>query len=184
MDSDDDFYSNTNKFKQCTKHNHKTECTVKTKNLSVLNSAQFGTASRPLNGPVEIFGGIITHGSIDIDVMVVTNSSGGAINVSVPNNITTVYVNPANGNINLNLSNGTLNEVLLVKDVSLINGNGSMFNVSISGSAIETYRSDGSLVASVGGTYVLNTSGGSVSFRYFNNTWIIENQFLGNQRLI
>ena len=117
-----------------------------------------------------------------------------------------VYVNPIDGIIWIQL--GTVNDssfesdrTLVIKDVSLETGKTSTNNVHIMvpkanngvvQTKIEYYNENGNLVVSSDnklGGYILNTAGGSVTYRYVDAfipggsaTWMIQNQFLGNLR--
>jgi len=115
-----------------------------------------------------------------------------------------IYANPVNGTIwvQLGIPSDTgfeANRKIVIKDVSLESGQSSPYNINIIvpptevGSIqtrIEYYN--GKLLAlssdKLSG-YVLNTVGGSVTYRYVEsfmpgqpNTWVIENQFIGNPR--
>ncbi len=56
--------------------------------------------------------------------------------------------------------------------------------ITVSNSSIEHYDQC-KLKISLSGTYIINTSGGSVTFRYMSDQkcWLIENQLMGNARL-
>lgn len=121
--------------------------------------------------------------------------------------INVIYVNPIHGPVDIQL--GTCedpyfepNRVIVIKDVTPEFTVGCSHNVGISvpetsdviPTRIEHYGNCGNgtcLTASVGGTYGLNSSGGSVTLRYMHSpvpgaypTWVIENQFIGNPRLL
>jgi hypothetical protein len=120
-------------------------------------------------------------------------------------NYNVIYVNPIKYPINIYLGTGTnnvfqSNRVITFKDVTLEFGPTSSNNVNIlvPGPNGETgmvpvrieYYNNG-LTAGTNAGYTLNTSGGSVTFRYFSSstpglapTWVIENQFMGNQRVM
>jgi len=117
-----------------------------------------------------------------------------------------IYVNPINGIIWIQLgsqndSSFESNRTLVIKDVSLQTGKTSTNNVHIvvpkanngvAQTKIEYYNEKGNLVVSSDnklGGYILNTAGGSVTYRYVDAfipgqsaTWMIQNQFLGNLR--
>lgn len=104
-----------------------------------------------------------------------------------------IYVNTIGGAVHLILpATYITNKSIIIKDVSLIFGNGAVFNVYITsetGSKIEHYIISDKchlLKCSNDGTYILNTSGGSVVYRYnrFNEpVWMLESQMIGNGRL-
>jgi len=127
--------------------------------------------------------------------------------VSRGDGVNIIYANSIHGNIRVQLGSGAnstfeANRALVIKDVSLEFGTGSAHNIYIwvpGNIRIEHYGlmsgtgSTGTygILASMGGTYVLNSSGGSVTFRYVAPlvlgavaTWVIENQLIGNPRLL
>ncbi|CAH6419995.1 Hypothetical protein HVR_LOCUS1051 [uncultured virus] len=139
----------------------------------------------------------------------ITGITGPFVDITVTrgDGVNIVYANPAPGPIRIQLgttasSTFESNRQLIIKDVSLEFGPGSSHNVyvwvpagirieyytnSVTGSTGPTYG----MTASEGGIYILNTSGGSVTFRYVAPlipgalpTWIIENQLVGNSRLL
>lgn len=115
-----------------------------------------------------------------------------------------IYVNSVDGIIwiQLGTSNNTefeANRIITIKDVTLETNQSTSYNVNIIvppaqiGSLqtrIEYYNGKNLAVSSDKLTgYVLNTAGGSVTYRYVepfmpgqSATWIIQNQFLGNIR--
>jgi hypothetical protein len=137
-------------------------------------------------------------------VYLTAGTGGNSLIINPSDGIDLVYANPSNGNVTVFLGTGATgpsgttgpvfpsNYQITIKDVSLeaVTGTtgGNVYITAPVGAQIETYLSDGTLVASENGSYVLNTNGGSVSFRYFNYsevgmaTWIIISQYLGNQR--
>lgn len=115
-----------------------------------------------------------------------------------------IYANPLDGVIwiQLGLPNDTSfesNRTIVIKDVTLETNQSTSYNVNIivppandgiPQTKIEYYN--GKLLAvssdSLAG-YILNTAGGSVTYRYVesfmpgkNATWVIQNQFIGNNR--
>jgi hypothetical protein len=117
-----------------------------------------------------------------------------------------LYVNSINGPVVIILGskdgcvNFRPNQTIVIKDISLNYNEGSSYNIYITVPKachkedqlyIQHYNSDCKLKVSANGVYILNTSGGSVTFRYYNsclldghNAFNIENQFIGNQRVI
>lgn len=122
-------------------------------------------------------------------------------NVLPGDGLNIIYANPIRGDIYINLGTNNNNvfnnnRLITIKDVTLEFSQSSSYNIYIwvpSTVRIENYaNSTGcySLTASTGGAYILNTNGGSVTFRYFLSgipgslpTWVIENQFIGNPRI-
>ncbi len=109
----------------------------------------------------------------------------------VDNSTKIIYANPLHGSIVVILPGEVTDSTeITIKDISLLGSTGSMYNVEISvneasksQTAIEHYN-NGLLVCSIGGKYILNTSGGSVTFRYIPGAWLVMQQFLGNPRLV
>lgn len=120
-----------------------------------------------------------------------------------------LYVNPINGPIYVILGSdketgfaGTdfkNNRLITIKDTSLHYNEGSSYNVYITvptstHPSNQTYiqhyeQREQKLKVSGPGTYVLNSSGGSVSFRFMkpknkNPCWVIEHQIVGNERVL
>ena len=131
-----------------------------------------------------------------------TGITGSDIVITRGDGVNIVYANPAPGDIRIKLGSGDnptfeSNRQLVVKDVSLEFGPGSSHNVYVwvpNGIRIEHYKINGGsygMTASEAGIYVINSSGGSVTLRYMAPlfpgalpTWTIENQLLGNPRLL
>lgn len=136
-----------------------------------------------------------------------TGVSGGFNHtVSRGDGINVIYANPAPGNVNIILEDVEFepNRVLFIKDTSLEYGAGSSNSIYISvpmGVRIEIYGTTGGtgatgsfgIIAREAGTYVVTSSGGSVTLRYMEPdirvigslpTWVIENQLVGNPRLL
>lgn len=129
--------------------------------------------------------------------------TGSNFSISPGDGTNIVYVNPISGNVKIQLGTGNnifeSNRSLIFKDVTLEFGMGSSYNIYISvpkGTRIEHYGTLGTggmygLVCNENGTYVLNSSGGSVTFQYISSitseflpTWVIQNQLTGNPRLL
>ena len=131
--------------------------------------------------------------------------------VNPKDNIGVLYVNPVNGPIYIVLGGNEEdetcqdaefkpNQLLTIKDVSQNFSVGSSYNVYITvpSSAIPSnqiyiqhYDATCKLKTSGPGTYILNTSGGSVVYRFMkapliggHSTWLIESQFIGNPRVL
>lgn len=123
------------------------------------------------------------------------------ITITKGDGIDVVYVNPSPGPIRIQL--GTTNDAsfennrqIIFKDVSVEFGSSS-HNVYIwapPGVRVEHYNTGtglSGLTATENGIYVLNSSGGSVTFRYSAPfipgampVWMITGQFIGNPRLL
>lgn len=118
-----------------------------------------------------------------------------------PNDISNIlYVSPLNGPIYIVLGKeGDVkfknNQTLTIKDTSLLYNEGASYNIFVTVPnnhiAIEHYGADCKLKVSSPGTYVINTSNGAVTFRFMvksgnctKSCWLIENQFIGNPRLL
>ena len=125
-------------------------------------------------------------------------------------NIGVLYVNPVNGPIYIILGSEDdescqddefkPNQLLTIKDVSQNFSEGSSYNVYVTVPTsyipsnqiyIQHYDASCRLKTSGPGTYVLNTSGGSVTYRFMkppliggHSTWLIENQLVGNPRVL
>lgn len=131
------------------------------------------------------------------------NGSTGADYVIRPeDNVDVVYVNPINGTVNVYLGTGSNNifpdnKVITFKDVTLEFGQASSYNVNIIVRneedhvpvRIEHYFHG--LRVRNNSRYVLDTSGGAVTFRFAHialfgaaPTWVIQSQFAGNSRLL
>ena len=157
------------------------EETTVVRNLHLLGNL---TSSTPLNSNTEVFTG---------------ETGGSTFTLDSASNADILYVNPINGPVYINL--GTADQAapfvngrsLTIKDSTLSFGDYSANNVYVKvpeGTYIENY-SGSNLVQSNGGTYVLNTSGGSVNLRYNaplmpggRAGWSIINQFAGNPRVL
>jgi len=133
----------------------------------------------------------------------VSGATGSSFIIYSNDGVNVVYANPINGTVNIHLGTGDnksfeTNRAILFKDSTLEFGSGSQYNVNIFPAApgsfgvptrIEYYDGN-SIVAGTGG-YSINSSGGAVTFRYMrphalggSPTWIIENQLVGNPRLL
>jgi len=165
------------------------------------------------NGNAFISGNLTVNGNVtQHDVYVEAAGSGDSSGFSVNNRVTEytvskgdgidlLYTNSTKGPITINLgthenSSFEANRTITIKDVTLEFAPASSYNVNVvvphhhslhDQSRIE-YYSNGCLT--VGNTYALNTSGGAVTFKYFQPnipgaaaTWVIETQFLGNPRI-
>ena len=109
-----------------------------------------------------------------------------------------LYVSPINGPVYVVLGSKhgqcdfRANQAITIKDISLVNHEGSSYNIYITvpsgNTSIEHYGSDCKLKISSPGTYVINTSNGSATFRYMKGDhkgcWLIENQLIGNTRIL
>lgn len=117
--------------------------------------------------------------------------------LSPKDNVGILYVNPIKGPIVIVLGHDNVqfkpNYVITIKDVSLNHNCGASYNVYITTNKnlyLEHYNQDCRLKVSTNGVYVLNTSNGSVSFRFYksldglHNCFNIENQFIGNPRVL
>lgn len=134
----------------------------------------------------------------------ISGNTGIDITLIKGDGVNVIYANPAPGDVRIQLGTSTnpafeSNRQLLIKDASLEFGPGSSNNIYVwtpAGIRIEYYGTGITggiygMTASEGGIYILNTSGGSVTFRYLNSvipgslpTWVIENQLIGNSRLL
>lgn len=131
------------------------------------------------------------------------NGSTGIEHVILPeDNVDVVYANPINGVVNIYLGTGSDNifpdnKVITIKDVTLEFGPASSYNINIHVRnneeevpvRIEHYSNG--LRSRNNARYILDTSGGAVTFRFAHlsipgsaPTWVIENQFHGNSRLL
>lgn len=108
---------------------------------------------------------------------------------------TIIYVNPMKGPVVLVFNNKheqfKNNYQVTIKDISLNHQPGSSYNIYITtyqkGSKqdfIEHYDSGCKLASSSNGIYIINTTGGAVTYRYYNHHFMIENQFIGNERIL
>lgn len=118
-----------------------------------------------------------------------------------------IYVNPIHGQVHIQLGSSTdpyfeRNRTITIKDVTPEFAIGASHNIYISvpptkleyPTRIEHYANctNGTcVIASNDGAYALNSGGGAVTFRYMNSpipgslpTWVIQNQFIGNPRLL
>lgn len=116
-----------------------------------------------------------------------------------------IYANTIEGPVNIILGTPTdatfeANRQIFIKDVSLEYAAASSYNINVTvphvidgpeviQPRIEFYC-NGALTVGTG-SYVINSSGGAVTLRYFQSgllgsapTWVIENQFIGNSRIL
>ena len=135
-----------------------------------------------------------------VDTVNQCNTSYYYMNPRAVSNI--LYVSPINGPVYIILGSkdGNVdyedNQKITIKDTTLVHNEGASYNIYItvptnthckSGTSIEHYGADCKLKVSSPGTYVLNTSNGAVTFRYMSGDkpcWLIENQFVGNTRIL
>lgn len=112
-----------------------------------------------------------------------------------PKDSNIIYVNPINGPVVIVFNNEheqfKNNYHVTIKDISLNHKPGSSYNIYIMVSQkahktnfIEHYDGDCKLASSSNGIYIINSTGGAVTYRYYNNHFMIENQFIGNERII
>ncbi len=135
-----------------------------------------------------------------------TGGITGIIHTILPeDDVNIIYANPIGGTINIYLGTGTNNlfapnRTIQIKDSTLEFGPGSAYNVNILVHDVSTVPGavpvrieyyNGGLTAGTNAGYALNTSGGAVTFTYSQlpipgnaPTWVINNQFIGNPRLI
>lgn len=141
----------------------------------------------------------------DIYIQGTGGSTGINVVINPDDNYGIVYANPINGTINIYLGTGTnnifsRNRTIIFKDVTLEYGQASSHNVNIlvpstngvpgmTPVRIEFYN--GGYTAGTNAGYSLNSSGGSVTFVFtqinssgFTPTWTIQNQFIGNPRIM
>jgi hypothetical protein len=157
---------------------------------------------------IHIAGNLRATNIIQNSVYVAGNSQHDVYHQITKNDgVDIIYVNPIDGIIWVQL--GTVKDTsfesdrtLVIKDVSLETGKTSANNVHVVVSKanngvpqtrIEYYNEKGNLVVSSDnklGGYILNTAGGSVTYRYVvafmpgqSATWMIQNQFIGNRRI-
>jgi hypothetical protein len=121
-------------------------------------------------------------------------------NVSDQDDLDLIYANPVRGPVHIHLPSQSLkdhNRTLIIKDTSLLHAPGSIHNIFItapSDTKLEYYgthsddvtRSFHGLLAGLGATFTLNTSGGAVTLRYIHqpmSAWLVDSQLLGNTRL-
>lgn len=175
--------------------------TAVVRNINVLNNAS-------VNGDLFVDGTIDANNIQQNSYVVIGATGGDNITISPQDGINVVYADATQGDVGVMLGNtGDVfesNRVITIKDATLEFSMGTSHNVFIGvpqGTRIETYLPMGNgtdnngyvgLTAADGGIYKLNSSGGSVTFRYFNQnpipgalpTWVIESQFIGNPRLL
>lgn len=108
--------------------------------------------------------------------------------------VSIIYVNPIKSSVNIHLGvedNHAFecNRKIIIKDVTLEFGSTSSNNINIWAIDRIEQHSYG-LTATNATPYIINSVGGSVSFRFFRSgvpgnksTWIIESEFIGNKRL-
>lgn len=162
-----------------------------------------------VNGDAYIHNNLLVKDNIDTNTLtantiIVNNISQKSIYTNksltiVPHDgVSIIYANPINNTIDIYLKgiNFEHNRELIIKDVTLSAGPGSSYDINIhatSGTKIETYNTTIStaLIPVNGGSYKLNTSGGSVTLRFAIldialdtlPVWLIQSQFNGNPRL-
>lgn len=190
---------------------------IVTTNMYALNYLHIGDiddelppgSSLYVNGDALVETNLAVKGNIDADTITVntvvashieTKSlyvTAGTATIEDSDSVGIIYANAAQGTVNIHLgtteSSFAAGRSLFIKDISLETGVLSKNNIYIwapTNAKIETYNAQGSLVASVGGAYILNSNGGAVTFRYsvisavpsVMPTWVIESQFIGNKR--
>jgi hypothetical protein len=158
------------------------------------------------NGDAFFSGNLTVNGNIaQHDVYVENDGETTDYTVRNGDGINVIYTNSTRGPINIYLGTDDdpsfeANRTIVIKDVTLEFAPASSFNVNVlvpqlhhdshyAQPRIEHY-SNGALDVSSTGAYVVNTSGGAVTFKYFQAnipgaqpTWVIENQFSGNSRI-
>lgn len=186
-------------------------------NIYAFKSLHVGTPDCGSREPVlEAHGDLIVHGRLitshghhgESSVYVEGSSSERISHIVTENDATSViYCNPIAGPIHIFLGSESQphfqsNRSIIIKDVTPEFALGASHNIYISvpetndhiPTRIEHYTNypgGTCITASTGGTYVLNSGGGAVTFRYATlpipgsyPTWVIENQLIGNPRLL
>lgn len=203
--------SSSNKSSSDKKHKHE----VIAKNIYGLNKVHAGpNFKKPLvnhyafetNGNAFISGNLTVNGHVNQHDIYVESEHKKSTNYTVNNGdgINIIYTNSTRGPINITLGTPKnpsfeANRTIFIKDVTLEFAPASSYNVNITVPYVSKdthylqprieYYSNGALTVGTG-TYAINTSGGAVSFRYFqpnipgsHPTWVIDNQFSGNPRI-
>jgi len=144
-------------------------------------------------------------GSMSQSSAIISNAD---VTITPETGLDIIYANPIPGPVVIRLGEPKNhhfndNQVIIIKDVTPEYGPNTSHDVYItvpSGNIrIEyygTYNIPGitgtysGIVAGTGGTYILNSAGGSVTFRYMPSgtpgalpTWVIQNQLIGNPRV-
>jgi hypothetical protein len=185
--------------------------TLLTRNLKVLGQAGVD-GSVKIKGDLQARSGTFDHLNVKTMSGGVAHSSAivdaSDITVTPESGLNVIYANPIRGPVTIRLGAPDAyifsdSQSLFIKDVTPEFGPSTSHNIYITvpptNVKIEyygaytipgvpgTYRG---IVAETGGTYVLNTAGGSVTFRYMPAgprltlpTWVIEHQLIGNQRI-
>jgi len=127
------------------------------------------------------------------NIYVETKTTSQNLNILPEDNTNIIYGNPINGDINIFFGDTDYydfqeNRSITIKDVSIAtNYNNNTYNIYIrtqNPMIIETYYNN-QLTALPNRGYIINSSGGSVTFTFFKERqcWVITNQFIGNTRL-
>lgn len=131
------------------------------------------------------------------DKYVEGNNGTTVFTVLPKDGIDVIYINPIRGPVAIQLGSEMnyvfeANRVITFQDVTPIFPGGSSHNATISvptgNVKLEYYGGTGGMQAGTGGTYILGTSGGAVTYRYVTipgtyPTWLIQSQNQGNARL-
>lgn len=179
--------------------------TFLTRNLYALGSAQIQGDLRARNGIFDNLSAKTISGGVTQSSAIVSNAD---ITVTPESGLDIIYANPIQGPVTIRLGAPDNyifpdSQSLIIKDATQEFGPNTSHNIYITvptgNVRIEYYGSytvpgvtgtyEG-IVAGTGGTYILNTAGGSVTFRYMPPglpgalpTWVIQNQLIGNQRI-
>jgi hypothetical protein len=110
--------------------------------------------------------------------------------IKASDNIDILYVNPSSNPIVVVFEVPfPPNYKITIKDVSLNHPTSYDVYIKIEQSTnlvqLQHYNASGKLMNSYNGIYVLDTAGGAVTYRYYKDqdTFVIENQFMGNDRV-
>ena len=187
---------------------------VVTRNLYALGCIHAGSPNDgvsndgdvPVGTVLDVVGDAIFSGNVKVNGTISQNNlfihGKDSTTIHPEDYVSIIYAYPEKGHINIYL--GDDNDAkfpddsrVTIKDVSLKFGESSSYNIHIKvpisahTTKIEQYI-NGALITLPGSLgnngYVLDTCGGSVTFRYFNRSgmspvWIIEQSFRGNARI-
>lgn len=122
--------------------------------------------------------------------------------VAPTDKVSTIFVNSISGPVYIVLGSNNnfdfgMNQTITIKDVSLLYNNGSSYHTYITVPTcanrgnqvyIEHYTKDRALKVSGPGTYVLDSSNGSVTFKFCKTgdkcCWFMTHQTIGNHRVL
>lgn len=94
-----------------------------------------------------------------------------------------LLVDSTKSNVKIILSNNVPEgTVVNIKDISNLYDSTQSFDILVTSDVVIEHYHNNTMTASFGGTYILNSKGGLVSFMFVKGAWIIINQVIGASR--